>query len=137
MLCEDTKQIVMSYHCNTNIDKDILYSNYYDNLYNYLMTHNIGYLFKKDVSDKLLKTFIQGESRSDLNQIKNICKPNVFNYMQFSNINIKSWFQNFQDSTFLKYATEEFAELFYDHDIIDNYFIEIMKIKIFRQNLQK
>jgi hypothetical protein len=101
------------------------------------MTHNIGYLFKKDVSDKLLKTFIQGESRSDLNQIKNICKPNVFNYMQFSNINIKSWFQNFQDSTFLKYATEEFAELFYDHDILDNYFIEIMKIKIFRQNLKK
>lgn len=134
-LCENTKQIIMSYHCFNDIDKDILYSHIYDNLYNFLMKNDMNSFFEKPVSLKTLNSCLIGESRKKFEKIRNICKPNVFNYINYSNNIIKLWFDNFHDSMFLKHATEEFAELYFDDIIIENYFIEIMKIKFFRQSL--
>ena len=47
---------------------------------------------------------------------------------------IKSWFDSFHDAIWIKHATEEFAELYFDDIIIENYFIDIMKIKFHRQS---
>ena len=90
--------------------------------------------FEKPVSLETLNTCLIGKSRKKFEKIRYICKPNVFNYINYSNNVIKLWFDNFHDSMFIKHATEEFAELYFDDIIIENYFIEIMKIKFFRQS---
>lgn len=134
ILCKDTEDIVMSYHCFNDIDKDILYSNIYDNLYDFLMKNDISSFFNKSITLETLNNCLIGKSRKKFEKIRYICKPNIFNFVHYSNSMIKSWFDSFHDAIWIKHATEEFAELYFDDIIIENYFIDIMKIKFHRQS---
>ena len=135
MVCEDVKQIIYSY---TYTGKDPatyeLYCDYYDKLYDFIT---------KDFC--IHKNYLRGSTIKiimDLNElkvehIKKMSRPCVFNYMNFSNQHIKQWFNEISSGNrgFLSHAKDEFSELFYDQTIIDEYFRQIFKIKLLRQEL--
>lgn len=136
MLCEDAVQIINSYtYTGNDSNKNELYSHYYDLLYDYLIKG--GYYFtKENLCGHTVQELIC-LNKDELEHVKKVCRPDVFNYMKFSNRHIKTWFNHISSSTtgFLSIAKNEFAELFYDNKIIDAYFKEIIKIKIFREKL--
>ena len=76
------------------------------------------------------------DNQEEIAFIKKVSRPNLFNYIQFTNNHIETWVRNIlipAASTTL--AREEFSELFYDNKILDKFLEDIIKIKMFRLNL--
>tara|TARA_B100000745_G_C19971140_1_gene328630 strand:+ start:188 stop:619 length:432 start_codon:yes stop_codon:yes gene_type:complete len=132
MVYKDMKNLIMSFvSSGKDTHKYELYMEYYDRLYDYVMDN--GYYFRGEsylVGSTMKNILI--DNQEEIAFIKKVSRPNLFNYIQFTNNHIETWVRN---TMFPGTFQEEFSELFYDNKILDKFLEDIIKIKMFRLNL--
>ena len=95
-------------------------------------------LESKDAIKELASKYALALDVRDLDSLVNLFHEDVrVGKKSRGRLALKQWFNEISSGNrgFLSQAKDEFSELFYDQNIIDEYFRKIFKIKLLRQEL--